>query len=146
MLSICARVTRDSVSRAGLLDPVRRGMAGGYVAPNPRASVSWPMASAAQGIFSDTAQTTQKILTGRLHAMTNPRDIAERDRLPKNITDPSGSIIGALVGMAGTLGLLTKWEISADQAASFLGFAFMIAAAIRAWLIQRPSPSPPQQD
>lgn len=61
---------------------------------------------------------------------------SRNDRLPKNITDQSGSVIGALVGMAGTLGLLTKWNIDADQAASFLGFAFMIAAAIRARLIR----------
>lgn len=54
-----------------------------------------------------------------------------------NITDPGGSIIGALVGLAGTFGILTKWNISADQAAQTLGFAFMIAAAIRTWLATR---------
>lgn len=56
-----------------------------------------------------------------------------------NMTDPSGSIIGALVGLAGTLGLLTRWDISADQAAQALGFAFMIAAAARAWMTGRQS-------
>lgn len=62
------------------------------------------------------------------------RCTVEQNELKKNsITDSGGSFIGALVGMAGVLDLLTRWEISADQAASFLGFAFMAAAAIRAW-------------
>jgi len=49
-------------------------------------------------------------------------------------SDPGGGLVAILVGMAGSLGLLTKYNISADEFAQFVCYAFAGAAALRAYL------------
>jgi len=49
-------------------------------------------------------------------------------------SDPGASLVAGLVGMAGALGLLSKWGISVDEAAAIIGFGGMVLAGARAWL------------
>lgn len=49
----------------------------------------------------------------------------------KASADPLAAIIANLIGVLGVLGLLSKWGMTADQAAMIGGFVLGIAAAIR---------------
>lgn len=54
-----------------------------------------------------------------------------------NMSDPAGTIVSSLVGLAGTLGLLSKLDLSADELAAILGWLAAVAAAARTLMERR---------
>ena len=53
------------------------------------------------------------------------------------VSDPAASAAGALLGIAGSLGLLARFDVTADEAVALIGFVGMAIAAVRGWLESR---------
>jgi hypothetical protein len=48
-----------------------------------------------------------------------------------NVSDTGASLIAGVLGIAGTLGFLSKLGITVDEGAAILGFVGMVVAAVR---------------
>lgn len=64
--------------------------------------------------------------------------------MPTKSLDPSAALVSSLVMLAGFLGLMERWNWTADEVASALGAAMTVAAILRrplerawAWLERR---------
>ena len=61
--------------------------------------------------------------------------LAERGQeLAAKTRDPTAALVGSLVGIAGSLGLLSQWGLSADELAQILGYVFAGTAALFTWI------------
>lgn len=64
-------------------------------------------------------------------------------KLPANVSpaDPLAALVAVLVGILGTLGLWTKWGLTADQVAEVGASVLCVAAILRAWLTAKATPT-----
>jgi len=65
--------------------------------------------------------------------------MAKKNRADKALdaADPAAGLVSFCVGVAGALGLMEKYSITADQIAMWVGLSFPVIAGARAWLDRR---------
>ena len=61
------------------------------------------------------------------------------DNIPTRPPHEIAALIAALVGFAGSTGLLAKMDLTADQLAEILGYAFAVVALIYSYVSRQES-------
>lgn len=77
--------------------------------------------------------------------MTKKQETNLTDKALK-ASDPSASVIGAVVAICGTFGLLEEWGLTADELAIVIGALGSIAAGARAWVEAKKREEKPSLD